>query len=61
MKIIISVLISVIFFCGIVFQGNAFTYHWEIDETPEGGESTTVVEPVEVTLLDEPIQVECVS
>ena len=34
-----------------------FTYQWEIDETPEGSESATVIEPVEVTLLDEPIQV----
>ena len=36
---------------------DAFNYHWEIDETPEGSESATVVEPVEVTLLDEQIQV----
>ena len=50
-------LISVFLFSNIVSQGVAFTYHWEIDETPEGSESATVVEPVEVTLLDEPIQV----
>ncbi|MYA98760.1 hypothetical protein F4X90_03620, partial [Candidatus Poribacteria bacterium] len=36
---------------------DAFNYHWEIDETPEGSESATVVEPIEVTLLDEQIQV----
>ena len=41
---------------GICYS-EAFDYHWEIDETPEGSESTTVVEPVEVTLLDEQIQV----
>ena len=43
--------------CNPDIQGASFTYHWEIDETPEGSESATVVEPVEVTLLDEPIQV----
>ena len=50
-------LISVFLFSNIVSQGAAFNYHWEIDETPEGSESATVVEPVQVTLLDEPIQV----
>jgi len=43
--------------CNPDSQGETFTYHWEIDETPEGSESATVVEPVEVTLLDEQIQV----
>ena len=43
--------------CNPDSQGAAFTYHWEIDETPEGSESATVIEPVEVTLLDERIQV----
>ena len=43
--------------CNPDTQGAPFTYHWEIDETPEGSESATVVEPVEVTLLEEPIQV----
>ena len=57
MKIRYFMLFLVIFFSGIVSQGNAFTYHWEIDEMPEGSESATVVEPVEVTLLDEQIQV----
>ena len=50
-------LISVTLFSSVICQGNAFTYYWEINETPEGSESTTVVEPVQVTLLDEPIQV----
>ena len=50
-------LISVTLLSSVIWQSNAFTYHWEIDETPEGNESTTVVEPVQVTLLDEPIQV----
>ena len=43
--------------CNPDSHGEPFTYHWEIDETPEGSESVTVVNPVEVTLLDEPIQV----
>ena len=34
-----------------------FTYHWEIDETPSGSESVSVVKPVEVTLVDEPVKV----
>ena len=50
-------LISVVLFSSIVSHGVAFTYHWEIDETPEGSESATIVEPVKVTLLDEQIQV----
>lgn len=57
MKTITCAIISVIFLCSIVSQGLAFDYHWEIDETPEGSESATVVDPVEVTLLDEQIQV----
>ena len=43
--------------CNPDSQGETFIYHWEIDETPEGSESATVVEPVQVTLLDEPIEV----
>jgi len=38
--------------CNPDIQGAPFIYHWEIDETPEGSESATVVEPVQVTLLD---------
>ena len=34
-----------------------FTYHWEIDETPFGSESVSVVQPVEVILVDEPVKV----
>ena len=40
-----------------MFNVYGFEYHWEIDETPEGQESATVVEPVIVKFLDEPIQV----
>ncbi|MDE0690518.1 MAG: hypothetical protein OXI61_20340 [Candidatus Poribacteria bacterium] len=43
--------------CNPDIQGAPFTYHWEIDETPEGSENATVVEPVQVTLLDEPIEI----
>ena len=34
-----------------------WTYHWELDETPEGQESATPVAPVEVTFLDEPVEI----
>ena len=50
-------LFLVILLCGIVSQGLTFEYHWEIDETPEGQESATVVEPVQVTILDEQIEI----
>ena len=43
--------------CNPDAQGAPFTFHWEIDETPEGSESATIVEPVAGTLLDEPIEV----
>ena len=61
MKTIKFALIFVILLVGGICnpdtQGASFTYHWEIDETLEGSESATVVEPVQVTLLDEPIEV----
>ena len=61
MKIFYATLFSVILLvggiCNPAAQGAAFNYHWEIDETPEGSESATVIEPIEVTLLDEQIQV----
>ena len=34
-----------------------FDYHWELDETPEGSESATIVEPVQVIILDEVVHV----
>ncbi len=43
--------------CSPYAHSATFRYHWEIDETPEGSESATVNEPVEVTLLDQPVQV----
>ncbi len=61
MKTIKFALIFVILLVGGICNpdthGDTFTYHWEIDETPEGSESATIVEPVQVTLLDEPIEV----
>ena len=61
MKMTKFALILLIFLVGGICnpdaQGEPFTYHWEIDETPEGSENATVVEPIQVTLLDEPIQV----
>lgn len=36
---------------------NAFEFSWQLDETPEGSESTTHVEPVEVILHDEVVEV----
>ncbi len=54
---VIGVFIFATLFGSIVSLSTAFTYHWEIDETPEGSESATIVEPVQVTLLDEPIEV----
>lgn len=46
-----------ILFCGLVGPGFAFNFSWKIDETPEGAESTTVVAPVQVVLLDEAVAV----
>ena len=57
MKIITFALILVTSFLVAVSKGNTYTYHWEIDESPEGSESATIIEPVQVTLLDESIQV----
>ena len=57
MKTNCFVLFLAIFLCVIVSQSAAFNYHWEIDETPEGQESATVVEPVQVTILDEQVEI----
>ena len=54
---LILVILTVGGICNPDSYSDAFTYHWEIDETPEGSESATVIAPVEVMLLDEPIQV----
>ncbi len=57
MKTIFSTLFSAIFLCVIVFQSSAYNFQWQIDETPEGQESATVVEPVQVTILDEQVEI----
>ena len=54
---LIFVLITVVIFCGIVSQSSAYNFNWQINETPEGSESTTVIQPVQVVLLDEVIEV----
>ena len=36
---------------------NLWRFHWELDETPEGQESATPVAPMEVILLDEPVEI----
>ena len=47
MKTAKFILILAIFLVGGIcnpdIQGAPFTYHWEIDETPEGSESARVV------------------
>ena len=35
----------------------AFDFHWELDETPEGVESATIVAPITVILIDEAVEV----
>ena len=50
------VLIVVGLLCVITVQGETYTYNWEIDETPEGSESATVVKPVEVSIFGEQFQ-----
>ena len=57
MRWVLLFVIIVILFCGVVLQGTAFDFNWEIDETPEGSESATVVEPVQVVVLDEAVAV----
>ena len=53
----VSLTLITILFCSVVGQGFTFEFNWEIDETPEGSESATVVEPVQVVVLDEAVAV----
>ena len=39
-----------------LFNADAFEYHWEIDETPEGQESVSLPEPIEVEIEDSGIK-----
>ena len=57
MKRTFLAIFSLIFIFTIVSHSNAYEFHWEIDETPEGQESATVIEPIEVTILDEQIEI----
>lgn len=50
-------LVSTILLLGIASQSEAYTYHWEIDETIEGSESATLIEPIKVVLKDEVVDV----
>ena len=49
--------LTAILVCVIAPYSLAFEFNWKIDETPEGSESATVVEPVQVILFDEAIAV----
>ena len=53
----VSFMLTAILFCGVIQLGWAFDFSWEIDETPEGAESATVVEPVQVVILGEAVAV----
>ncbi len=53
----LSILFFVALLCAIVSHGNAYEFHWEIDETPEGQESATIVEPVQVMILDDQVEI----
>ena len=58
MKFVGFTLITLLFYgVGLQSPALAFEYSWEIDETPEGAESATVVEPVQVMLLDTAVPV----
>ena len=51
--------LSLIFLLTLISVGSAFgfEYHWQLDDTPEGSESATVIAPVQVILLDEVVHV----
>ena len=57
MRTIFLSLFSILFFCGIVFHGSAYEFHWEIEETPQGQESATIVQPIQVTIFDEQVAI----
>ena len=51
---------SIVLLLTLIFSGPAlaqFTYQWKIDTTPEGVDRATLVQPVQVMFLNEPIQV----
>ena len=57
MRYMLLQIIVINLFCSLATQVLAFEYNWQIDETPEGIERVSRVEPIVVTLLDEPQQV----
>ena len=50
-----AIVLTTLFF--ILQSSSAYEYSWMIDETPEGQESATIVKPVQVTILDEQIEI----
>ena len=46
-----------VFFTIIILECFAYNYHWEIDETPEGQDSATIVKPIHVKILDEQVEI----
>ncbi len=51
---------SIVLLLTLIFSGHAlaqYTYQWKTDTTYEGTESATLVQPVQVMFLNEPIQV----
>ena len=61
MKAVFCAPLCVFVALAVVFQAasqeSSYSFHWELDETPQGQESATVVEPVQVTLLGEQVQI----
>ena len=59
-KVLPTLSITTIVFASIVSIlpiSHAFEFSWEIDETPEGQESATAVEPILVKILDEHVEI----
>ena len=50
------VFITLLLFCFCIPIATPYDFLWQIDETPEGQESATVVQPVQVLILDELIE-----
>ena len=50
-----SIVLTTLFL--LLYSSSAYEFSWQIDETPEGQESATVVQPVEVVILDDPIEI----
>ena len=54
-------LLIIFLLCSFSLHSVAFEFHWEIDETPEGQESATIIEPFQVTILEEPVMISSTS